>query len=199
MTQLVSIEEEIYTHEILWRSADELIKRIEAESPSPDKLMIPALLMLILACEAFVNFLGYVVRPELWADEKVNFKGKGLEAKLEAIVERAPSFQWKKGGRPYQLVRALETFRDMAAHGKVQCRQYKAKREENGLHFQFRHEWDQYLNPEKLREARCAVQAFAQSLVVALRPRYQDDHPHLIFDAFSGSIASAIGTTAHGA
>jgi hypothetical protein len=70
------VEEEIYTHEYLWRSASMLVEKAEAEEQASYHLLLPALMMSFLAFEAFVNFCGFVLLPELWREEKRHFKGK---------------------------------------------------------------------------------------------------------------------------
>ena len=146
-------------------------------------------MMSFLAFEAFVNFCGFVVLPELWGEEKKNFKGKGIEGKLGVLTTRLPSFSWQKGQRPYQAIRNLEAFRDMVAHGKVLASQYLAEPEENGTHFRFKHAWDDYLSLEAVKTARADIRSFSQSLLVEVRK--ESDHLHLNFDAFEGSLASA--------
>ncbi len=183
-----SVEEEIYTHEYLWRSASMLLEKAEAQQQASYHFLLPSLLMSFMAFEAFVNFCGYVFLPELWKEEKKNFKGKGVEGKLEVIVAKLPTFSWRKGEPPYQRIKNLEDFRDIVAHGKVVATQYLAERKEDGSHFQFKHTWDSYLSVDAVKSARADIKSFCQSLIVELRK--ESDHLHLNFDAFEGSLAS---------
>lgn len=180
-----NVEEEIYTHEYLWRTSTYLLARA-GEQGADYRQFIPALLMTFLAYEAFINFLGHVLAPDLWADERNQFKGKGLEGKLEAIVKRLPSFKWEKGAMPYQAVRALEEYRDMVSHGKVVASKYEAERKEDGGHFRFDHPWDKYLSLHSIKQAREQIQKFSNSLRVSARK--VADEPHLVFTAYEGSL-----------
>ena len=193
MTKLCIVEEELYSHESLWRSSTALTSRLGEDSDDSHHLLIPALLTTFLAYEAFINFAGHVVLPDLWADEKKNFKGKGIEGKLGKIVGAIPSFQWKKGESPYQNVRQLEVFRDLVAHGRVVVTKYKTIQQRDGSHFRFEHTWDEYLSQTSVLTARRDVQAFCQTLLVALRA--VSDHSHLIFNAFEGSVAEGESTS----
>lgn len=188
MRALRNVEEEIYTHEYLWRSSTVLLDRSRTEAQASYHLLLPALLMAFLAFEAFINFCGFVRCPDLWRDEKKHFKGKGLEGKIEVIVGALPDFRWCKGQRPYQTIRTLEAFRSAVAHGKVIASQYIAEAQEGGGHFSFSHVWDNYISPSAVEAARTDIKAFSQSLVLALRK--VSEHPHLNFDAFEGSLAS---------
>jgi hypothetical protein len=193
MSNTVSIREEIFTHEYLWRSGSRLVEQAEKGEDDSYYFLLPALLMSFMAFEAFVNFCGLVLLPELWADEKKHFKGKGLEGKLEAIVAKLPNFSWLKGESPYQTIKDLESFRDFVAHGKVVAKKYTTERKEDGTHFQFEHLWDKYLSFEAVTKARADIKTFCQSLLVEIR-KYSD-HLHLNFDAFEGSLASGTGTS----
>ena len=193
MTKLVSVKEEIYTHEFLWRSSSLLLEKAKAEEEAAYKLLIPSLLVGFLAFEAFVNVCGFVLLPEIWEEEKKHFRGKGIEGKLEVIMTKLPAFPWQKqkGQRPYQAIKELEGFRDMVAHGKVKATEYVAEAQEGGRHFRFTHDWDIYMSVEGVEDARANKKSFCQSLLVEMRK--VSDHLHLNFDAFEGSLASASG------
>jgi hypothetical protein len=195
MTKLMKIEEEIYTHEYLWRSSTALMELARSDKGGY-KFLLPSLLMSFLAYEAFLNFLGHVLAPELWAEEKKNFQGKGLEGKLGKIVEKLPTFPWHKGSNPYQSVKRLEKFRDMVAHGKVIASSYVTPQKDDGTHFTFQHAWDDYLTFSYLVSARNDIVVFSQSLIQAARG--VSDDPHLDFDAYDGSLASGSGSSVRG-
>lgn len=190
MSNNISIHEENYTHEYLWRSGSQLLLQANKEENS-FWFLLPALLVSFMAYEAFVNFIGCVLLPKCWENEKEYFKGKGLEGKLEVIVAKLPDFSWHKGERPYQCLKDIETFRDLVAHGKVVVTGYTTERQEDGTHFRFEHPWDTYLSVPAVIKARNDIKSFCQSLVVVLRKH--SDHPHLQFNAFEGSLASAVG------
>lgn len=188
MSKTCDVEEEMYPHEYLWRSSTAIGARLESSADDAHHLLLPALLVTFFAYEAFVNFCGLIRLPDMWSREKESFKGKSLEHKVELIVNALPGFVWRKGERPYQTVSGLCTLRDLAAHGKVQVNRYSAKQETGGTHFRFQHAWDSYLSQEQVLLARVDTQAFCESLLVALRRC--SDHPHLVFPAFEGSLAS---------
>jgi hypothetical protein len=188
MTDLRAVEEEIYTHEYLWRSASLLLQKAEEEAAPSYHFLLPALMMSFMAYEAFVNFCGFVLVPEVWKEEKKYFKNKGIEGKLAVMIDKLPNFVWRKGEMPYQRIKELEAFRDIVAHGKVLASQYVAEWKEDGNHFQFTHVWDQYMSVAAVKEARAAISSFCQLILAELRK--ESDHPHLSFDAFEGSLAS---------
>ena len=191
----VHIDEEIYTHEYLWRSASKLLEHAEVQGEARSYFLLPALLVSYMALDAFVNFCGFVLLPELLREEKTHFKGKGIDGKIEKIVEKLPTFEWKKGEPPYHRIKTLENFRDIASHGKVVTTQYVTEQKEDGSHFQFKHLWDTYLSVDAVNTARADIKSFGQSLLVVLRQH--SDHPRLNFDAFEGCLASGSGKSKH--
>jgi hypothetical protein len=166
-----------------------LFEKAEVEEEASYHLLLPSLLMSFMAFEAFVNFCGFVLLPELWKEEKKHFRGKGIEGKLTVITDNLPGFSWQKGQPPYQRIKHLETFRDIVAHGKVVATEYVTEQKENGNHFRFAHVWDNYLSLDAVKNVRADIKSFCQSLVVELRK--VSDHPHIHFNAFEGSLASA--------
>lgn len=189
----VHVSERIYTHEYLWRAAQSLHKHSAADEKN-FYYRLSSLIMTYLAFEAFVNFLGEVVCPEKWAIEKETFRGRGdtIEAKISDIVFQLPGYEWRKGERPYQDIKKLKRFRDLVAHGKVVRAEYVTIANEDGVDFRWTHEWDEFTEPSAVATSMASVKAFCQSLVIAARKHF--DEPHLIFDAFEGTLASAEGT-----
>jgi hypothetical protein len=91
-----------------------LLEKAETEEEASYHFLLPSLFMSFMAFEAFVNFCGFVLLPEWWKEEKKHFRGKGIEGKLTVIVDNLPDFSWQKGQPPYQRIKQLETFRDIA-------------------------------------------------------------------------------------
>lgn len=146
--------------------------------------------MSFMAFEAFVNFCGFVLLPKMWKEEKSHFKGKGTEGKLKVIVDKLPDFKWYKDQAPYQRIKALESFRDLVAHGKVVSSQYDAEQRLDGDYIRFDHDWDGYLSLDAVKNSRDDIKSFCQSLLVELRKA--SDHPHLNSEVFEGSLGIAV-------
>jgi len=203
MSEKISVFEEIYTHEYLWRAAELMLEEAKSNAKLDERksfyfcLLSP--LMSYMAFEAFINFSGYILFPEEWKDEKNYFKvegkGKGdvIETKISKLLEKLDDFKWEKGNRPYQSIKKLKAFRDMVSHGKVKTSQYEAIRTDDGSHIEWTHDWDDFISIEKVDTVFMNdIKVFCQSLLDSMRKK--SDHPHLIFDAFKGSLASAQGT-----
>lgn len=197
MSDLSAIEQEIYTHEYLWRSGSKLFEHAEKNKEGSFYFLLPSLLLSYMAFEAFINFCGFVILPKLWMDEKKNFKGSGIEGKLDEIVKELPDFDWKKGEAPYQNIKKVGNFRDIVSHGKVEASSFVAERKEDMSHMQLQASWDTYISVEEIKRARADIKSFCQSLLIELRKKEECDHSQLKYDAFEGPLAVAIGISAH--
>jgi hypothetical protein len=187
----MQVEEEIYAHEHLWRSSTALVRALSSSAEDAHHFALPAMLTTFLAYEAFINYAGFVCRPDLWEDEKKNFKGKGLGYKVQMVADALPSFAFAKANAVYCRILELERFRDLVAHGKVHRKEYKTAPKPDGTHIRWQHEWDHFVGLKRILQAREDIQGFCQSLVESMRKHF--DHPHLISNAFEGPLASASG------
>ena len=187
-------KEEVFTHEYLWRMSSALAEIVEDSETASHHVIIPALVMTLMSFEAFVNFCGFVLLPNLWSNEREEFRGKGIDGKLAAIDEQLPQFEWRKGDALYQNIKKLFKLRDIVAHGKVYANTYDSQDYEDGTDFRWIHPWDSYLSPKSVEKAREEVRCFCQALIVAMRE--ESDHLHLIHDAFRGPLASGSGVSA---
>jgi len=189
----ISVSEEVYTHEYLWRAAEVMAQESEQSEHNSLYFRIAALLLSYLAFEAFINFLGQLLFPEVWANEKDAFKGKGdiVEAKISKLMEKLTDFEWRKGEAPYQKIKLLKDFRDIVTHGKFVRSNYETILKEDGSYIKWQHKWDSFVQPPHVKEFMEAIRGFCQSLT--LEARKSSDHLHLVFDAFDGPLGSAEG------
>jgi hypothetical protein len=192
MSQRMLTYEEIWTHKYLWQSANVLLEAAKSNETESYYFLLPALFMSYAAFEAFINFCGYIILPEIWANEREYFKGKdnNVEAKISKLLEILNDFEWKKGQKPYQTIRDIGKERDLIAHGKVNVSEYESISIGDGSHIKLEHEWDRSISTGKVEGALHDIKSFCQSLTESMR-KQDEDHPELVFDAFEGWKASA--------
>jgi len=108
-------------HEILWDGASDLARPPESGGAPPPVSVMGALMLTHTALEAYINHVGARAAPEVWADEKAHFTAtphRGILGKLNWLCERLDVAQdW--GARPWQTLKALDTWRNRLAHGKA--------------------------------------------------------------------------------
>jgi len=116
------IEGEYFTHKVLWQCA---LHQMEA-GRSTNKggrlyFDMATMLMVFLTYEAYLNFLGNHVAPEIWRNERIYFSKPpyvGVNGKLKKILEVCGNINVDKGKRPYQTIQELRKLRDFLSHGK---------------------------------------------------------------------------------
>src|SRR5688500_4745565 len=99
------VSEELFTHRYLWDTATSLLKAAQTHEES-FPFLLSALLVAYAAYEAFIDYCGQILYPEVWTNEKAYFKGKGdaVEAKVVKLLEFLSDIPWEKGKRPYQTI-----------------------------------------------------------------------------------------------
>lgn len=186
MNPRMAMEQDTHPHVHLWQTASFLLDSAEKDEDSSNYLLLASLLTSYLAYEGFVNSCGFILLPDLWVAERENFRGVGIEGKLEAITAKlGDHFTWDKGDPRYREIKKLEKFRHMVVHAKALTKRYEAERTEDGSEFRFEHEWDSFIAIDKVKQSREKIESFCQSIVEAASKI--SDHPRLTFDAFEGS------------
>lgn len=188
----VRVAEVIYPHVYLWESAQALKEQAARGEAAQPRYLLAALLMAYLAFEAFINFLGEALCPELWADERGSFRGQGemIEAKIGAVVRCLPGYTWRKGQWPYQEVKRLKRFRDLAAHGKVSRTEYETWIRDDKFEPKWEYAWDAFLEPAAAERSMRALREFAESLRVEAET-VAEGEDQLVCTAFEGPPAWA--------
>jgi hypothetical protein len=85
----------------------------------------PTLVAMVFAfhtVEAYVNYLGEKLAPEIWADERNFFRNepyRGWEGKLGRTMELV-NIEWSPSAEPLSTVLELRRLRDLIAHGKAE-------------------------------------------------------------------------------
>ena len=119
---ITKFQGESFTHRILWTCALHQLRAGEkTDIDGAQWFLLSALLTAYLAYEAYLNFLGDRLAPDVWRREKEFFRKppyQGINGKLEFILETLVSPKVNKGARPYQTIAWLENFRDLVVHGK---------------------------------------------------------------------------------
>jgi hypothetical protein len=72
--------------------------------------------------EAYLNFVGELVAPQIWKDERNYFRKepyRGFEGKLRRVMELV-SLPYARDARPLKTVLELKELRDLIAHPKTE-------------------------------------------------------------------------------
>jgi hypothetical protein len=116
-----NVEGEVFTHRILWSTCQRQLRVARNDPNGSWYFYLTAMLMAFMTFEAYINYLGTKLAPDIWKDERNNFRSppyKGTSGKLLKLCELYNVAFPTKGGRPYQSVVRLNNLRDIIAHGK---------------------------------------------------------------------------------
>jgi hypothetical protein len=111
-----------YTHRLLWQVVED---QAEIARTRERDWFGPSLVAMVFAfhtIEAYTNFAGEVVAPDIWAKERDYFRNqpyRGWDGKMRKLLELV-AIEWRPDTRPFSTVVRLKTLRDAIAHGKAE-------------------------------------------------------------------------------
>jgi hypothetical protein len=109
-----------FTHRVLWqivRDQAAIARDRDRDWRNPS---LVAMVFAFHAVEAYVNFAGEQLAPEIWKDERNFFRNepyRGWEGKVRKVLELA-DLPWSSSVPPLKTVLDLKALRDVIAHGK---------------------------------------------------------------------------------
>ena len=112
-------EGEEYLHKETWQ----VVKR-QFDRPDDSRMgtMYDDLVAMVFAShtlEGYLNFIGSTILPEVWKNERKEFKKTGITGKLAAILAECGLEPFDKGCRPHSTIKALKTLRNSIAHPRT--------------------------------------------------------------------------------
>jgi len=110
-----------FPHRLLWESVLRHLDLAGENSQDSWFLHLSAGLLAAAAFEAYLNYLGSEILPEVWFHEKKVFATepyRGTEGKLRRIAKELQLVLPKKSERPYRAFCELLALRDKIVHAK---------------------------------------------------------------------------------
>lgn len=110
-------------------TADRLIERAKDDESGQWYFLLGSLLISYMAYEGYVNYVGKVLFPETWKNERDYFSRRngypGLTGKLKWLFERTGVHRNLDQDRRYTLIEELRELRDKVAHAKPEFYSYE--------------------------------------------------------------------------
>ena len=97
-------------------------------------LHVSAALLATAAFEAYLNFVGQAILPEVWKSERSFFSSanyRGTFGKLKRIAEELNYVLPSTGRRPYSGARELQSLRDKLVHARPKRENYSVLHRED--------------------------------------------------------------------
>ena len=120
---ITTVEGERFIHKELWRV---VLRQLEHAKKMPSGAFYDDLVAMTFAfhaLEAYLNYVGEKLAPEIWKDERNYFLKqpyRGFDGKIRKVFELTGLSEPKRDTRPYSSVWMLKGLRDLMAHGKVE-------------------------------------------------------------------------------
>ena len=114
-------EGERFLHKDLWRVVE---RQLDHAADTPKGAFYDDLVAMVFAShalEAYLNFVGGRIAPEVWKDEREFFRRepyRGFDGKVRKVLDLVALPEPNRDARPYSTVWLLKDLRDQIAHAK---------------------------------------------------------------------------------
>lgn len=109
-----------YTHRLLWQIAAEQADLARQRERGRVNCSLVAVTFAFHALEAYVNFAGTHLAPDIWKNERKYFRSRGgWQGKLRTVLDLT-GVPWDPDIRPLKTILELQVLRDSIAHGKAE-------------------------------------------------------------------------------
>ena len=190
-----------YTHRILWNASQHLYEQAREDSANSFYMRISCLVMLYSALESYTNYLGEILKPDVWRDERTFFnsepyKGTGTLGKVQFLMKECRSPELDKSRRPYQTLRNLQKARNFLVHGRTEEVQQEMERDPQEMPKAAVMFLDKHATKAQLKQALEDVEQVIRTLHQAAQSAFQNDRNiKLDLDPLIGTERLEIGSS----
>jgi hypothetical protein len=114
-------EGEHFLHRELWRVVQRQLRYADTNPHGAFYEELVAMVFALHTLEAYLNFAGERLAPEIWKDERDFFRKypyRGFQGKLKKILELTGMPEPSPESRPFSTIEMLKSLRDAIAHAK---------------------------------------------------------------------------------
>jgi hypothetical protein len=118
---------EVFVHKYLWVVATRIVDNNKTDESISFYDDLISMIFSFHTLEAYINYAGAVLNPELWKTERNYFSKnpyKGFDGKIRKIFELCKMNEPSRMERPYSTVWKLKLLRDSIAHAKLEKKAY---------------------------------------------------------------------------
>lgn len=195
-TARTTIEGQRFLHKDLWRVVKRQLEYSKANPKGAFYDDLVAMVFALHALEAYLNYVGEHLAPEVWIDERNYFRrepNRGFDGKLRKVLELCGLPEPSREARPYKTVWDLKTLRDLMAHAKPERLLLDVHHHVDEEPPLLNTPLDEAVTAEKAQQAYEDISSFAQSIHSAAGPKIRD----IWFGdlAFGGALQFGSGST----
>jgi hypothetical protein len=189
-----TVQGEVFTHRVIWSACQRLLHVAGSEPKGNWYFYLTAMLMGYMTFEAYVNFLGTKLEPDLWNNERTMFRDppyKGTNGKLLKLCELHEVPFPDKGRRPFQSIKRLNDLRNIVAHGKPEEFELSVCHPEGSNPALIKYSLDDYVSDAKAEQALSDLKELIESLHASFANRVGFDL--LLPSPLDGTLAMSFG------
>jgi hypothetical protein len=185
-----------FSHRLLWDSVQRHLD-LAAENPQDSWFLhLSAGLLAAAAFEAYLNYLGGEILPEVWLREKEEFARvpyRGTEGKLLRIAEEIQLVLPKKSDQTYQAFSELKALRDKVVHAKPRVAKHSQVHKANKLPNHPKHWLELEAKQDKVARQIKGLEELAIIVHTAAR---SSEYQSVVFGAhpFNGALGIGVHT-----
>lgn len=123
MKKRINMKTISFTHRLLWLTANNLMVTAKNLSDKQWTFYMAALVMTFFTLESYLNYLGEIIDPDTWKNERDFFRSKpyiGTIGKLHYLTDYCGLKPFEREKRPFQTIKQLSKLRDFLAHGRTE-------------------------------------------------------------------------------
>ena len=123
----LDIRGEVFVHKYLWHVVTRIVDNNEESGTASFYDDLVVMVFAFHALEAYINYAGEILSPELWKTERDYFSKnpyKGFDGKIRKLFELCKINEPSRLERPYSSVWKLKSLRDSIAHAKLEKKTY---------------------------------------------------------------------------
>jgi hypothetical protein len=185
-----TVRGETCLYQMLWRVVQRQIGHAAERPKEPfDDHRLVIMVFAFHTLEAYLNFVGERLAPELWDNERTEKSIRSFPGKMRKVLEICNIADPDRNGRPYSTVWKLKNLRDMVSHGKIEKFREIVDYTADGTLQRYETPLDQILTPENARVAHDDILEFigiihSAALLLPLARQLVGEHrfPETAFD-----------------
>jgi hypothetical protein len=189
------VQGEVYTHRILWSACLRQMHLAMSETKGNWYFQMTAMLLAYMTFEAFVNYVGTKLQPDLWENERREFSRSpygGTTGKLRKLCE-LHSLPFPPDAEAFETVERLRELRNMLAHAKPEEFELTVEHDPAENPCLIKYKLDDYISQA---QAELAIAHTKRLIDAANLGFHRDTDSELINEhALEGTLGYSIGHT----
>lgn len=168
---------ENFTHKMLWSVCIRQIRHMRSSPIGETYDAISAMIFASHAFEAYLNYLGERLAPEIWIDERNYFRRepyRGFHGKVRRVFELCEIPEPARDVTSYSTIWTLKDLRDIIAHGKTESFKTHYAHSISIDPPPFRGRFRNLVSTKKAEQAQVHTEAVARLLHAAAKTKVTD-------------------------